>query len=135
MQLSLAFALELALALSIKRYTFPNDYNLSLKVNSAVELLFQETFQLSSAMHSSVTLLLLLCDNWSSRQLNTGYIYARTAFILSFLFCNGFRSFRWKGGCVKMQIRRGIIKSENVVDIICTLPLGGYLGYRSTCGN
>ena len=49
MQLSLSFALELALALSIKRYTFPNDYSRSLKVNTAVELLVQEIFQLCSA--------------------------------------------------------------------------------------
>ena len=35
----------------------PNDYTRSLKVNTAVELLVQETFQLCSAIHSSVTLL------------------------------------------------------------------------------
>ena len=65
-QLSFAFALELALALSIKRYTFPNDYTRSMKVNTAVELLVQETFQLCSAMHSSAILLPLLSENWSS---------------------------------------------------------------------
>ena len=56
-QLLLSFALKLALALSVKRYTFPNDYTRSLKVNTAVELLVQETFQLCSSMHRSVTLL------------------------------------------------------------------------------
>ena len=66
----------MALTLSVKRYTFPNDYTRSLKVNTAVELLVQETFQLCSAMHSSVTLLLLLSENWSSRQLNTSTISA-----------------------------------------------------------
>ena len=70
-QLSHLFALELALALSVKRYTFPNNYTRSLKVNTAVELLVQETFQLCSAKHSSVTLLLLLSENWSSQLLNT----------------------------------------------------------------
>ena len=65
---------ELALALSVKRYTFPNDYTRSMKVNTAVELPVQETFQLCSAMHSSVTLLLLLSENWSSQQLTTGTI-------------------------------------------------------------
>ena len=45
-QLSHSFALELALALSVKRYTFPNDYNRSRKVNTTVELPVQETFQL-----------------------------------------------------------------------------------------
>ena len=70
--------LELALALSVKRYTFPNDYTRSMKVNTAVELPVQETFQLCSAMHRSVTLLLLLSENWSSQQLNTPYISARS---------------------------------------------------------
>ena len=42
-QLSLSFALELALALSVKRYTR------SMKVIAAVELLVQETFQLCNA--------------------------------------------------------------------------------------
>ena len=64
------------MALSVKRYTFPNDYTRSMKVNTAVELLVQETFQLCSAMHSSVILLLLLSENWSSQQLNTSYISA-----------------------------------------------------------
>ena len=36
------------------------DYTRPMKVNTAVELLVQEVFQLCSAMHSSVILLLLL---------------------------------------------------------------------------
>ena len=60
----------------MKRYTLPNDYTRSLKENTAVELLVQETFRLCSAMHSSVTLLLLLSENWSSQQLNTTTIPA-----------------------------------------------------------
>ena len=36
------------------------DYTRSMKVNTAVELLVQESFQLCSAMQSSVILLLLL---------------------------------------------------------------------------
>ena len=72
----LSFALGLALALIVKKYAFPNDHTRSMKVNTAVEFLVQETFLLCSAMHSSVTLLLLLSENWSSRQLNTSAIPA-----------------------------------------------------------
>ena len=40
-----------------QKYAFHNDYTRSMKVNMAVALLVQETFQLCSAMHTSVTLL------------------------------------------------------------------------------
>ena len=51
----LSFAPELALALSVKKYSFPNDYTRYMKVNTAFELLVQEAYQLCSEMHSSVT--------------------------------------------------------------------------------
>ena len=74
----LSFTPELALALSVKKCAFPNAYTRSMKVNTAVELLVQETYQLCSAILARPKSYVIPATHGLPRRI-PGWVWACTA--------------------------------------------------------